>query len=139
MKRSWLFLLVTMASSGAARGAARGWGVGPAALLGAGEGTRPGRGGHRRPSIDSRRLEFIRYKPGEAIVSFATAPIKSRGLSERGLGGRKPGWASPARGFSRDVGRPGLEVPVGKGFKAVIAFPQSPLLTSVSPLSKKPC
>lgn len=33
-----------MASSGAARGAARGWGVGPAALLGAGEGTQPGRG-----------------------------------------------------------------------------------------------
>lgn len=84
-------------------------------------------------------MEFIRYKPGEAIVSFATAPIKSRGLSERGLGGRKPGWASPARGFSRDVGRPGLEVPVGRGFKAVIAFPQSPLLTSVSLLSKKPC
>lgn len=62
----------------------RGWGGGLAALLGAGEGTGLGRGegergGHRQPSIDSRRLEFIRHKPRKAIVSFATEPIKSRG------------------------------------------------------------
>lgn len=77
-------------------------------------------------------MEFIRYKPGEAIVSFATAPIKSRGLSERPEW--KLGQASPE---TREMGRPGLEVPVGGGFKGIMAFPQSPLLTSVFPLSKK--
>lgn len=58
-----------------------GWGAGrlPCWELGRGCGWGEWRGGHRRPSIDSRRLEFIRHKPREAIVSFATEPIKSRG------------------------------------------------------------
>lgn len=42
-----------------------------------------GDGGHGPPSIDSRRLEFIRRKPGEALVSFATEPVKSGDLCLR--------------------------------------------------------
>ena len=52
MKRALLLLRGTMASKGLA------------ALLGAGEGRSlgGGAGGHGPPSIDSRRLEFIRLK-----------------------------------------------------------------------------
>ena len=58
---------------------------GLATLLGAGEGHSWGGEdrGHGSPSIDSRRLEFIRHKPGEALVSFATEPMKSGDLCLR--------------------------------------------------------
>lgn len=77
---------------------------------------RRGRGGHGRPSIDSRRLEFIRHKPGEAIVSSAMEPMEPRGLC------RGPGWK---------VGRASLHLPVpraagpggpaGRGFEETMA------------------
>lgn len=95
-----------------------------------------GRGGHRRPSIDSRRLEFIRHRPGEAIVSFATDPIKSWGPLQEAR--EELGWtalplviAGSRTGAWRDL--------AGRAFKAFTAFSQSPLLTSVFPRSKKPC
>lgn len=100
MKRPWPLLLVTMAGSGR-EGAAR-VGRGPAALPGAKEGVRlrRGRGGHGRPSIDCRRLEFIRHKPGGAMGSLATEPAKSgpgRGRAEVGRG-RPALSGSPGRG-----------------------------------------
>lgn len=69
---------------------------GLATLLGAEEGRSlgGGDGGHGPPSIDSRRLEFIRHKPGEALVSFAAEPMKSGALCLR-LGRSWAAWPCP--------------------------------------------
>lgn len=58
-------------------------------------------GGQRQLSIDSRRLEFIRHKSREAILSFATEPIKSSGPLQEAWVGDGRGW--PGLGSSWDL------------------------------------
>lgn len=134
MKRPWLFLLVTMASSGWERGCE--WSWLPCWELGGGRSWGGGSGGHWRPSIDSRRLEFIRYKPREAIVSFATAPMKSRGPLREAWVEVGQGW--PALGYPREqctgAGGPEQAGVVEKSLPSL----EASLLTSAFPLSKVP-
>lgn len=68
-------------------------------------------GGQRQLSIDPRRLESIRHKSREAIISFAKEPIKSPGPFREAWVGDGPGW--PGLGLPGTcMPRPGFAEPL---------------------------
>lgn len=113
--------------------------MGLAVLLGGGEGTRPGRGrgGHRRPSIDSRRLEFIRHKPGKQLSHLRQDQLSPGGLCQRARVEAGQGWLALVVPGSPGLGA--LEVQSCRGLQRDPCLPPKPTADFCFPAKENAC